>query len=183
MIAVSSGILYSCWLGLRATDDLLALKMNCCQRPKAEGNSSSEGPTDHLLPENPDNNCFVIPHFLELCSMMNGQAPDKMIHYTTQNVITFFFLFIFNEPFSKTKYECNSVWNPWFFLLQATQQVMSAKVSQNDAYFRHAHGRFFFFADRQTTVQSPPPPPDIRSVYSMSSWQYFLCSYCPCHQQ
>ena len=75
--------------------------MNCCQRPKAEGNSSSEGPTDHLLPENPDNNCFVIPHFLELCSMMNGQAPDKMIHYTTQNVITFFFFLSLMNHFSR----------------------------------------------------------------------------------
>ena len=31
----------------------------------------------------------------------------------------------------------------WYFLLQATQPVLSAKVSQNDAYFRQAHGRFF----------------------------------------
>ena len=75
--------------------------MNCCQRPKAEGNSSSKGPTDHLLPENPDNNCFVIPHFLELCSMMNGQAPDKMNHYTTQNVITFFFFLSLMNHFSR----------------------------------------------------------------------------------
>ena len=34
--------------------------------------------------------------------------------------------------------------NHWFFLLQSTQPLLSAKVSQNDAYFRHAHGRFFF---------------------------------------
>ena len=59
----------SCWQSLRATNDLLALKMNCCKRPKAEGNSSYEGPTDDMLPENPDNNCFVILHFLELCSV------------------------------------------------------------------------------------------------------------------
>ena len=37
-----------------------------------------------MLPENRDNNCFVIPHLLELCYMMKGQAPDKMIRYATQ---------------------------------------------------------------------------------------------------
>ena len=38
---------------------------------KAESNSLHEGLADHLLPENPDRNCFVRPHILELCSMMN----------------------------------------------------------------------------------------------------------------
>ena len=163
---------YSCWLGLRATDDLLALKMNCCQRPKAEGNSSSEGPTDHLLPENPDNNCFVIPHFHELCFMMNGKAPDKMIHYTTQNVIHFF-LPLMNH-LSRQNTNAIEYKNHLFFLLQATHPVLSAKVSQNDAHFRHAHG--LFSADLQTTVQSPR---DTRSVYSMPSWQHFCVLILP----
>lgn len=35
---------------------------NCCPRPKAEGNTLCEGPTKHLLPENPFDNYFVIPH-------------------------------------------------------------------------------------------------------------------------
>ena len=118
--------------------------MNCCQRPKAEGNSSSEGPTDHLLHKNPDNNCFVIPHFLELCSMMNRQAPDKMIHYTTQNVLHFFFFLPFMNHFSRHNTNAIAYKNNYFFLLQATQPVLSAKVSQKDAYFLHAHGRFFF---------------------------------------
>ena len=29
--------------------------------PKAEGNILSKGPTYHMLPESPVNNCFVIP--------------------------------------------------------------------------------------------------------------------------
>ena len=156
--------------------------MNCCQRPKAEGNSSSEGPTDHLLPEDPDNNCFVIPHFLELCSMMNGQASDKMIHIhnTKRYRSTFFFFLPLMNHFSRQNTNAIAYKNHWFFILQATQPVLSAKFSQNVAYyFRHAHGRFFS-ADIQTTVQSPR---DTRSVYSMPSWQHFLCSYCPCHQE
>ena len=150
--APSWSLIYSCWLGLRATDDLLALKMNCCQRPKAEGNSSSEGPTDHLWPENPDNNCFVIPHFLELCSMMNGQAPDKMIHYTTQNVILF--SVTFNEPFSRQNTNAIAYKNHRFFLLQDTQPVLSAKISQNNAYIRHAHGRFFRRSSNDCSIAS-----------------------------
>ena len=133
---------YSCWLGLRATD--------------------------HLLPENPDNNCFIIPHFLELCSMMNGQAPDKMIHYTTQNVITFrFFLSLMNH-FSRQITNAIAYKITDFFLLQATQPVLSAKVSQNDAYFRHAHGRFFFFGRSSNDCSIAP-----RYSFSMPSWQYF----------
>ena len=123
--------------------------MNCCQRPKAEGNSSSEGQTDHPLPENPDNNCFVIPHFLDLCLMMNGQAPDKIINYTTQKRNTFFSFLPLMNHFSRQNMFAIAYKNHWFFgiqavvLLQATQPVLSTKVSQNDAYFRHAHGRFF----------------------------------------
>ena len=133
------------WLN---TDDLLALKMSCCQRPKAEGNSSSEGPTDHLLPDNPDNNCFVIPHFLELCSMMNGHETKWSI---TQHKNAFsFFLFIFNEPFLRQNTNAIAYKNHWLFgiqalvLLQSTQPVLSAKIYRNDAYFRHARVGFFF---------------------------------------
>ena len=165
------GTVYSCWLGLRATYDLLALKMNCCQRPKAEGNSSSEGPTDHLLPENQDNNCFVIPHFLELCSIMNGQAPDKMIHYTTQNVIHFFFFLPLMNHFSRQNTNAIAYKNHWLFLRQATQPVLSAKVSQNDAYFCHAHGRFFCRSSNDCSIASRH---SFSTVYSMPSWQHFF---------
>ena len=114
------GTVYSCWLGLRATDDLLALKMNCCQRPKAEGNSSSEGPTDHLLPENPDINCFVIPNFLELCSMMNrhgtGTGQNDPLHNTKRNTFFFFFLPLMNH-FSRQNTNAIAYKNHWFCLL------------------------------------------------------------------
>ena len=119
--------------------------MNCCQRPKAEGNSSSEGPTDHLLPENPDNNCFVIPHFIELCSMMNGQAPDKMFHYTLQNLITFFFLFIFNEPFSRQNTNAIAYKITVFFFFKPHSRYCQQKFLKTMHIFVTPTDVFFFF--------------------------------------
>ena len=57
----SKVILYNYGLVMRATYDMLDLKTKCCPRPKAEGNIMYEGPTYHMLPESPVNNCFVIP--------------------------------------------------------------------------------------------------------------------------
>ena len=54
-------LLYNYWLVMRAIYDMLDLKTKYCPRPKAEGNILSEGPTYHMLPESPVNNCFVIP--------------------------------------------------------------------------------------------------------------------------
>ena len=124
--------------------------MNYCQRPKAESNSSSEMPKDHLLPENPENNCFVIPHFLELCSMMNGQAPDKMIHYTTQKHNTFVFFLPLMNHFSRKYTNAIAYKITDFFLAYDPRSSSShtdstvSKSFSNDAYFRHARGRFFF---------------------------------------
>ena len=50
---------------MRATYDMLDLKTKCCPRPKAEGKILSEGPTYHMLPESPVNNCFVIPSLVK----------------------------------------------------------------------------------------------------------------------
>ena len=164
-------IVYSCWLGLRATDDLLALKMKCCQRPKAEGNSSSEGPTDHLLPENTDNNCFVMPNFLELSSMMNGQAPDKMINYTTQKRNTFFFFLPLMNHFSIQNLIAIPYKNHWFlayrspFFFKPHSQYCQQKFLKTMHIF--VTPMDVFSADLQTTVQSPR---DTCSVYSMPSW-------------
>ena len=85
---------------------------------------------------------LLYPIFLNYVQWWTDRHQTKWSNYTTQYVIElhFFFFFTFNEPFFKTI----SYKNHWFFLLQATQPVLSAKVYQNDAYFRHAHGRFFF---------------------------------------
>ena len=43
------------------TKCMLDFKTKCCPRPKAKDNILSSGPTFHVLPEFPVNNCFVIP--------------------------------------------------------------------------------------------------------------------------
>ena len=49
------------WLVMRVTYDMLDLKTKGSPMLKAEGNILSLGPTYHMLPESPVNNCFVIP--------------------------------------------------------------------------------------------------------------------------
>ena len=117
--------------------------------PEAEGNSSSEGPTDHLLPENPDNNCFVIPHFLELFSMMNGQAPDKMIHYTTQKLKFFSFLFFFfflplMSHFSRQNTNAIAYKNHWFFSSSSNTAGTVSKNFSKRCIFSSRPRTFFF---------------------------------------
>ena len=46
-------------LGIRATYDMLDLKTKCCPRPSASGNILSSGPTYHMLPSSPVNNCII----------------------------------------------------------------------------------------------------------------------------
>ena len=61
---------------------MLDLKTKCCPRPKAEGNFLSEGPTYHMLPESPVNNCFVIPS-LDLDKVYSIQIIHKQTDHDT----------------------------------------------------------------------------------------------------
>ena len=67
---------------------------------------------------------------------------NNPLHITKRN--TFFFYFLPLMKYS-SRQNMNAIAYKfhWYFLLQATQPVLSAKVSQNDAYFRQAHGRFY----------------------------------------
>ena len=52
------------WLGIRATYDMLDLQTKCCPRPSASGNILSSGPTYHMLPSSPVNNCIILIYII-----------------------------------------------------------------------------------------------------------------------
>ena len=130
-----------------------------------EGNRWSVGPEDELLPEaegrgqqfiwganrssvarKPRQQLFCYTPFS--WTMFNdertGTRQNDPLHNTKRNYF-FFFLSLMNH-FSRQNTNAIAYKITDFFLLQTTQPVLSAKVSQNDAYFRHAtDGVFFFF--------------------------------------
>ena len=127
-----------------------------------EGNRWSVGPEDELLPEaegrgqqfiwganrssvarKPRQQLFCYTPFSWIMFNDERTVSDKMIHYTSQNVIHFFYFLPLMNYSSRQNTNAIAYKFHWYFLLQATQPVLSAKVSQNDAYFRQAHGRFF----------------------------------------
>ena len=166
---------------MRATDDLLALMMNCCQGPKAEGTSPSEGQTDHLLPENSDNNCFVIPHFLELCSMMNGQAPDKMIHDLTQNYLLFLPLL---NHFSRQITNQIAYKNHWLFWHTSPRSSSSHTANTVSKSFSKRcifSSRLWTFFCRYSNDCSVASKHSFRIFYTVLIT--FFVSSCLCHQE
>ena len=129
-----------------------------------EGNRWSVGPEDELLPEaegrgqqfiwganrssvarKPSQQLFCYTPFSWMMFNDERTGTRQNDPFTQHKRYTFFVLFTFNEPFFfQDKIRMQIAYkNHWFFLLQAIQPVLSAKVSQIDAYFRHAHGRFF----------------------------------------
>ena len=128
-----------------------------------EGNRWSVGPEDELLPEAEGRGqqfiwganrssvarkprqqlfCYTPFSWIMFNDERTGTRQNDPLHNTKRN--TFFYSVTFNEPFSRQNTNAIAYKIHWFFLLQATQPVLSAKISQNYVYIRHAHGRFFF---------------------------------------
>lgn len=63
----STILIYSFWLGSRATVELSNRLANCCPSSKAAGNSLRTGPTDQLLYSTPVNN-FILLYISAICS-------------------------------------------------------------------------------------------------------------------
>ena len=75
------------------------------------------------------------------------------LHITKRNTFFFYFLPLMNY-FSRQNTNAIAYKFHWYFLLQATQPVLSAKVSQNDAYFRQAHGLFSAESSNDCSIAS-----------------------------
>ena len=61
---------------------MLDQKTKCCPMPKAEGNILSEGPTYHMMPEYPVNDCFVHHHICPRhpgCQQQIDTTWDKLV--------------------------------------------------------------------------------------------------------
>ena len=67
---------------------MLDLQTKCCPRPSASGNILSSGPTYHMLPSSPVNNCIIF----HLCNL---RASVLFISFRFFTFFSFFFSFSF----------------------------------------------------------------------------------------
>ena len=102
--------------------------------------------------------------------MMNGHAPDKIIHYTTQKRDTFVFFLPLMNHFSRQNRNAIAYKNLLIFWHISPRSSSIHTASTVSKFLKTVHifvtHTYVFFADIQTTVQSPQ---DTRSVYSMPS--------------
>ena len=125
---------------LRATVHLRGQQIICC-------------------PQTQSTTVLLYPIFLNYVQWWTNRHQTKWSITQHKNVIHFFFKLPLMNHFSRQNIIAIAYKNNWFFgiqvpVLQATQPVLSTKVSQNDAYFRHAHWRFFRRSSNDCSIAS-----------------------------